>query len=168
MQILPFIVTALVPMLMGFIWYHPKLFGDAWMRAAGLTEEQLKSGKMALIFGISFVASLLLTVGMNTIAIHDNFISGALYYITNGTMNPEAGSEPAKWLEYYNANLAASNHTFKHGAFHGFLIAGLFIVLPVLTTGALFERKNFKYIAINAGYWIVTLSLMGGIAASWR
>jgi hypothetical protein len=29
------LVTALVPMVMGFIWYNPKVLGIAWMRAAG-------------------------------------------------------------------------------------------------------------------------------------
>ncbi len=55
-----------------------------------------------------------------------------------------------------------------HGAFHGALVGGLFMALPVLTTNALFEQKNFKYIAINAGYWIICLGLMGGIVAAWR
>ncbi|HRN41812.1 MAG TPA: DUF1761 family protein [Vicingus sp.] len=27
----------------------------------------------------------------------------------------------------------------------------------------MFERKGFKYIAINSGYWIITLGLMGGV-----
>ena len=30
-------------------------------------------------------------------------------------------------------------------------------------TNALFERKGFRYIAVNAGYWILTLMIMGGI-----
>jgi hypothetical protein len=37
------------------------------------------------------------------------------------------------------------------------------LVLPILSINAMFERKGFKYIAINAGYWIITLGLMGGI-----
>jgi hypothetical protein len=40
---------------------------------------------------------------------------------------------------------------------------GLFFALPVMGTNALFERKGFKYIAINVGYWTVTLALMGGV-----
>lgn len=56
--------------------------------------------------------------------------------------------------------------TFKHGVLHG-VLAGIFIVLPVLGTNALFERKSAKYIFINSGYWIVTLGLMGGIICAW-
>ena len=50
---------------------------------------------------------------------------------------------------------------FTHGAIHG-AIAGIGLALPMVTTNALFERKGFKYIAINSGYWIVCLILMGG------
>ncbi|MFN0174279.1 MAG: DUF1761 domain-containing protein [Saprospiraceae bacterium] len=162
------VVAALVPMVLGFIWYHPKLFGTAWMRSAGLTDEILKTGNMAVIFGVSFLMSIMLAFVMNVIGYHDSFVAGAMYYATNGTMIPEAGSELAKWFEYYQSNLAESNHTFKHGAFHGASIAGIFIVLPITVFNALFERKGFKYMAINAGFWIVSLSLMGGIIASWH
>ena len=168
MNFVAIIVAALVPMVMGFIWYHPKVFGDIWKRATGLSDEQIKSGNMPLIFGLSFLFSLMMAMAMNTLGTHDSFIQGALYYITDRTMQPDPASEPGKWLEYYNTTLAASNHTFKHGAFHGFFLAGLLLALPILATNALFERKGFKYIAVNAGYWMITLTLMGGILAAWR
>lgn len=168
MNILALIVAALVPMVVGFLWYHPKVFGNTWMRVAGLTEQQIKTGNMPLIFGLSFLFSLMLASVMDGLATHDNFINGALYYVTDGTMKPDPASEAGKWLEYYKTNLAASNHTFKHGAFHGLFIAGLFLALPIMATNALFERKGWKYIAVNAGYWMLTLMLMGGILAAWK
>ena len=30
-------------------------------------------------------------------------------------------------------------------------------------TNAMFEAKGFTYITVNAGYWIISLALMGGI-----
>ena len=162
------VVAALIPMVLGFIWYNPKVFGTVWMKHAGMTEEKARSGNMILIFGLSFVFSLMLAVVMSAIPNHDGFIEGALYYITNHTMKPEPGSEPAKWLEYYTTNLSASNRTFKHGAFHGFFLAGLLLALPIMATNALFERKSFKYVAVNAGYWIVCLTIMGGLLAAWK
>ena len=56
--------------------------------------------------------------------------------------------------------------TFKYSALHG-SIAGLLIVLTVLGTNAMFEAKGFTYIALNAGYWIINLALMGGIVCRW-
>jgi len=32
-------VAALVPMVMGFVWYNPKVLGTLWMSAAGMSEE---------------------------------------------------------------------------------------------------------------------------------
>lgn len=168
MNFVAIIVAALIPMIIGFIWYHPKVFGNTWMQVAGMTEEKVKTGNMPLIFGLSFLLSLMLAVAINTLAYHDSFINGALYYVTDGTMKPDPASEAGRWLEYYNTNLAASNHTFKHGAFHGFFIAGLLLALPIMATNALFERKSFKYVAVNVGYWLLTLMLMGGLLAAWQ
>ena len=162
------LVAALVPMALGFIWYHPKLFGTVWMKHSGMTEEKAKSGNMALIFGLSFFFSLMLAVVINQISVHDGFIEGSLFYVNPDHSTPGPETEGGKWLAYYKENLAASNHTFAHGAFHGFFIAGLFLVLPVFATNALFERKSFKYVAVNTGYWLVCLTLMGGILGVWR
>jgi hypothetical protein len=52
--------------------------------------------------------------------------------------------------------------SFKHGAFHGFLLA-LMVAMPVMVITGLFERKSFKNLSINILYWIITLSLMGGV-----
>ena len=45
--------------LLGGLWYSPALFAKAWQRAAGLSDEQAKSGNMAMIFGLTFVLSLI-------------------------------------------------------------------------------------------------------------
>lgn len=162
------LAAALVPMLLGFIWYHPKLFGTIWMQQTGMTEEKAKQGNMAVKLGLSFLFSVMIAFVLNGLAVHDTFVQGALYYETNRTMKPQPGSESAQWLDYYNTRLAASNHTFPHGAFHGLFLTGLLIALPLIATNALFEGRGFKYIAVNAGYWLVCLSLMGGIIAAWR
>ena len=72
-------------------------------------------------------------------------------------------------LEYFKdfmAKYGANYRTFKHGILHG-MLAGVFFILPVLATQAMFERKTAKYVLLNAGYWIVTLGLMGGIICQW-
>lgn len=165
MNVLPLLLAALVPMAVGFIWYHEKVFGDTWMKGVGLSKEQANTGNMALIFGVSFLCACILSFGFTVIATHDAFINGALYYETAG-MDPDPASESGKWLQYYKDHLSISNHTFQHGFFHGAMISGIFIALPIVTTDALFERKGFKVIAIKAGYWIITLGLMGGIIAA--
>lgn len=56
------VVAAIVPMVIGFIWYNPKVFGKAWQKDMGLTDEQVNGGNMPLIFGLSFIAALVMTI----------------------------------------------------------------------------------------------------------
>lgn len=43
--------------VVGAVWYTV-LFGKAWQRAAGLSDEQLKGANMGLIFGLCFLLEL--------------------------------------------------------------------------------------------------------------
>lgn len=56
------VVAALVPMLVGFVWYHPKVLGNIWMKATGLTEEELRKSNMPLIFGAALVLAFMLAM----------------------------------------------------------------------------------------------------------
>ena len=53
------LVATLASFALGALWYSPALFGKAWQRETGLTDEKLKQGNMAQIFGLSFVLALL-------------------------------------------------------------------------------------------------------------
>ncbi|WP_166959902.1 DUF1761 domain-containing protein [Yeosuana marina] len=158
MNFLAILVAAVSALVVGFIWYNPKVFGTAWMKAASITEEQIKGGNMAKIFGLALLFAFMLAFIMPTIVIHQ---MGAMSL---------TGGDPTKALPSYAtfmADYGNAYRTFKHGALHGF-IAGIFIALPILGTNALFERKNAKYILVNSGYWIVTLTIMGAIICGWK
>jgi hypothetical protein len=154
---LAILVAALVPLVMGFIWYNPKTFGNAWMRESGLTEESLKGGNMAVIFGLTFVFSFLLAFALQFLTIHQ---TGALGMV---------GGDPSIALPSYEAFMAdygMAFRTFKHGALHGFL-GGILFLFPVMAINALFERKSWKYILINSSYWLICVTIMGGIVCGW-
>ena len=53
------LLCAVSSLVLGGIWYSPLLFAKAWQRGAGVSDEQAKSGKMAMIFGLTFVLSLI-------------------------------------------------------------------------------------------------------------
>jgi hypothetical protein len=49
------LVAALSGFVLGGLWYSPVLFGKAWQKETGLSDEQLAQANMALIFGLAFV-----------------------------------------------------------------------------------------------------------------
>jgi len=157
MNFLAILVAAVSALVVGFIWYNPKVFGNAWMKAAGMTEEQIKGGNMTKIFILAFIFAILLSMSLMQIVIHQ---MGA-YSLVQG----ELGILPS--FDAFIADYGDAFRTFKHGAFHG-VFAGIFIALPIIGINALFERKSAKYIFINSGYWIVTLGIMGAIICGWR
>ena len=152
-------LAALIPMVLGFIWYNPKVFGTAWMNACGFTAEDLKGGNMALIFILSYVFSFFLAFILNTFVIHQ---FGFFSILMNDPDLLKEGTETYQYAQDFMTKYGSNFRTFGHGALHGTMV-GLMVALPILATNALFERKGFKYIAINVGYWIVCLALMGGV-----
>jgi hypothetical protein len=47
-------------------------------------------------------------------------------------------------------------------------MTGLFLVLPIIAINSLFEQKSWKYILITAGYWMVSLTIIGAIVCGWK
>jgi len=56
---------------------------------------------------------------------------------------------------------------FGWGAFIG-LIAWIGFVVGPLYPQRIYEGRPFAYFAINAGYWLVGLVIVGGLLAAWR
>ncbi len=161
-NIIAVLVAALVPMVIGFIWYNPKVLGTAWMHASGMTPEKGKQTNMAVVFSVSFVMAFLLAFGMQFMVIHQFHVTSLFFKQPIDDASTEMGALYKTIMDL----LGTSYRTFKHGALHGF-IGGFMMAMPVLTTNALFEGKGFKYIAINVGYWMVTMGIMGGILSAW-
>jgi hypothetical protein len=162
MNILAILVAALVPLVIGFIWYNPKVLRKAWIKASGLDEEKMKSANMILIFVLTFVFSFMLAAAMNFLVIHQLHVKSMFFLQPIDDPNTEMGALYQTLMQ----KLGMAYRTFKHGAFHG-TISGLMIGLPLIGVNALFERKGFKYIAINVGFWMVCMGLMGGIVSAW-
>ena len=127
---LSIIISMILPMVVGFVWYGNFAFGKAWMASIGMTEEKAKEANMGLTFGLSFVMAGLIT-----------------FFLLNFNNGP--GQE-------------GTFDSFGHGAAHGAIIS-LFLVVPIFVTNGLFEQKSWTNILLNAGYWMVTLALMGGV-----
>jgi hypothetical protein len=73
------IVAAIVPMVLGALWYSPLAFADAWMRAVGRTPEEL--GDAALGYVLSAIAAFVSSYALARImrwAEVDDLWNGAL------------------------------------------------------------------------------------------
>lgn len=151
-------VAALIPMVIGAIYYHEKVFGTAWMKANGFSKEHVASGNMAVILGVSYLFSLFLAVTLTGIVIHQNGAFQMMMPPAGAEMSNETKEAFMELMGQYGGNF----RTFGHGVLHGVLAAIMF-ALPILGINALFERRGWKYILIHAGYWVITLALMGGL-----
>ena len=60
-NLLAILVAAATGLLIGGLWYGP-LFGKAWMAEHGFTQQQLRSGNMLKIYGLTFAFSVLSAV----------------------------------------------------------------------------------------------------------
>jgi len=150
-------VASLIPLVLGFIWYNPKFLGTVWMKEAEMTEEKMKSGNMLVIFGLTFVLSFILAFFLQQLTNHQ---MGAVQ-LTGGDLTDVKSSFHAFMADY-----GSGFRTFKHGALHG-VLAGVLLIFPIIAINGMFERKSWKYIFVNSGYWILTLAIVGSIICGW-
>lgn len=150
--------TALIPIIVGFIWYNNLVFGKTWFKEAGMTEEKVKSGNMLLILGLSYVLGLMLSMAMMSWSIHQ--VATQSLFVTQAGFDTQTGQFYEFFQNFMN-QYGTLHRSFGHGAVHG-AFAGITIALPLVAINAMFERRGWKYIAIHTGYWIVTLVLMCG------
>lgn len=56
------LVAAIISMIIGGFWYSPILFGKAWMKLSGISEEQMKEGKkrMGKAYVVTFITLLIM------------------------------------------------------------------------------------------------------------
>lgn len=151
-------LASLSTLVVGAIWYNPKVFGTVWMRESGTSEQKMKGTNMALLFGMSLIYAFFIAFTLQILVIHQ---FGALGMI-NG--------DPSKALPSYAAFMAdygTAFRTFKHGALHGFM-TGLFFALPIVGINSLYERRSWKYILIAGGYWVISCMIMGEIICAMQ
>jgi hypothetical protein len=113
-------VAALSTFLIGGLWYSPAVFGKAWMRENGFTEENMKGGNMIKIFGLTFLLALISAVNLAMFMGPENKPEmGALWGFLAG----------AGWV----ATFVGTHYLFERKSFTLFLInAGYSIVALTL------------------------------------
>lgn len=58
---LPILIASIAHVIIGMIWYNPKVFGTAWAQAAGMRPDQMERGKkmMPVMAGVGFLSAML-------------------------------------------------------------------------------------------------------------
>ena len=65
-------------------------------------------------------------------------------------------------LSRYASHTQEGMAQFVHGLYHGMMTA-LTLIAPVLVSKSLFERKSPGWILISTGYWVLAITLAGGV-----
>lgn len=137
---LAILLAAILPLIIGAIWYHPKVFGTAWMAATGISKKSIKTLSPFEMYIGAFLISILIAVALSTIIVVGD--ASSAYQVTT------------------------SLEAFKDGILSGFM-TGFLIILPVIAVNGIFELQPTNLVLINVFYWIVTLTLMGGLISAW-
>lgn len=61
-------IAAVSTLVIGFIWYNPKVFGTAWMKSVGMTTEDASKGNMPVIFGLSLILGAVIAFNLSMYA----------------------------------------------------------------------------------------------------
>lgn len=152
-------LAALIPVILAFVWYHPKVLGEALAKETKTEVPTFGIGQAL----ISYVLAFLVAFGLLSYVNHQMSVM-QLFLSREGF--GEEGTEATLAFEQV-ARLVGDMHlSFGHGAIHGMLGAVVFL-LPVIVAIAFRERQSFKYIMIHFGYWLLSWVLMAGVLGEW-
>jgi len=129
-SIVGLIIGTFINMGLGALWYSNLLFAKSWMKEASITDEDIQSGNMSQIYGLTAVGALIasyvlgfLVLNLNITSIADGLLFAVILWL--GTHLP-----------MIIKNWGFENRSFKLGFInHGydlvvyFLVISLYIIL---------------------------------------
>lgn len=152
-------IAALLPLILGSIYYHPKVLGSKLAQITGEPIDQIPKkrsiGKTALIY----LFSLILAYSLTFVSVHQSAIFQLFF------MDPElanANSEYATFINDFMTKYGDRHRTFSHGFIHG-VEASLFWGLTYLGMTTLMQGKSLKSTWIHLGFWVLCCGLMAGV-----
>jgi len=127
-------VAALAAVVLGYVWNN-FIFKD--------TAENASENKLSppVFMFVSYIFSLLIAYGLH------RYIIDLHEYISS--LKESAGE--------------VVSNPLLHGVYHGAMNSLVYGVISVLIITALLDGKGLKWILSTVLYWVITLSLMGGI-----
>lgn len=118
------LVAALSTFLIGGLWYSPAVFGKAWMRENGFTEDSMKNSNMLKIFGLAFFLAIVASVNLAMFMGPENRpMMGALWGFLAGF----------GWV----ATFVGTHYLFERRSFKLFLINAGYSVVALTIMGVI-------------------------------
>jgi hypothetical protein len=143
-NVLAVLVSALAAFVLGSLWYGP-LFGRAWMKTLGsmtMEEAVAKAKGDPSVKAKMMRGYVIMAIGalvMAFVLAHSLVFAGTYMHLTGVMAGLEAGIW--NWLGF---------------------------VAPVLVASVLWENRPWKWWFITAGYYLVSLCIMGVILSLWQ
>jgi hypothetical protein len=123
------LLASLSTFLLGGIWYSPAVFGKAWMRENGFTEEGMKNSNMVKIFGFAFVLALISAVNLAMfLGPEKDVVMGAVWGFAAGF----------GWV----ATFVGTHYLFERKSFTLFLINAGYSVVALTIMGVIIVLFN--------------------------
>lgn len=69
---LAILVAAVINMVIGAIWYSPRLFGDTFLKLSKLSKKDVEKANMSAAYGGDFIGSLLMAYAIAMIVMYMN------------------------------------------------------------------------------------------------
>ena len=118
------IAAAVSAFLIGGLWYSPALFGKAWMKENGFTEEGMKDSNMVKIFGLGFILVLVASINLAMfLGPEQDVAMGAFYGFLAGF----------GWV----ATFVGTHYLFERKSFKLFLINAGYSVVALTIMGTI-------------------------------
>lgn len=155
LNITALLLIALLPLLLGFGWYHPKF---ALRQRWAMPTTPPISAPLVLAL---WLLSALLMLGYANLIIHQ--IGFYELFLTDIVTGNEASKAVAN---EFLAKYGDKHRHFGHGAFHG-AINAVALAMPFIATFTLLYRHSFRHFVYHFLYWLLTSILVGGLISAW-
>ncbi len=153
--------AALIPFFIAYAWFHPKVFGGpTWQKVANLTDAQMANEVKPWQLLLSLLFNFFIAFGLFIVTVHSTHILG----LHGGDIESlKASATSVAFLKEHGMNY----NTFTHGIGHGLILGFVTFVLPILGYAVIFERKSFKYLLVNGGFWALSMTIMACVISKW-
>jgi prolipoprotein diacylglyceryltransferase len=132
------LLSAIVAIVLGSLWYGP-LFGRSWMRIVGIKKPDEITPAIKRMMIKSYSITIVTSFVMAYVLAHVMYYASSVTRVTG----VDAGVQAALWT-------------------------WLGFVVPATLGSVLWEDRPWKYWFITAGYYLVSLVLMGVILSVWQ